>query len=154
MAESSQIHRLGLVQPCSSWECTERPVGRHSGVLSQVPGTDSLLEIARAVAGNEMNFASLCAWPWRPRISWEHCRPASSHASRLTSRVTGENDLPGNHPLSLEFPLRNTVSVGLDSPMMPAGSPGFLLGVVPVLFVLPTAGTAFSNAQRKPGGFA
>lgn len=57
MAESSQIHRLGLVQPCSSWECTERPVGRHSGVLSQVPGTDSLLEIPRAVAGNEMNFA-------------------------------------------------------------------------------------------------
>lgn len=57
MAESSQIHRLGLVQPCSSWECTERPVGRHSGVLSQVPGTDSLLEIARAVAVNEMNFA-------------------------------------------------------------------------------------------------
>lgn len=120
MAESSQIHRLGLVQPCSSWECTGRLVGRHSGVLSQVPGTDSLLEIPGAVAGNEMNFASLCAWPWRPRISWEHCRPASSHASRLTSRVTGENDL---HSLSLEFPLRNTFSVGLDSPMMPAGSP-------------------------------
>lgn len=83
MAESSQIHRLGPVQSRPSWECTGRQTLRaHSwGLVSSPQRRSARLEKVRAESGNELNFASLCAWPWRPRISWEHCRPGSSHSS-------------------------------------------------------------------------
>lgn len=75
---------------------------------------ESPAQICKAWDGWSRALLPSYAWLWK--VIQEHCRLTLFHPSRLTSRVTGENSLPGNHSLFFKSLASFTFSVGAQCP--------------------------------------